>query len=731
MLFTLFVLFGCSVSIPYYDSMNYTDGADRSEFDNNLFYRNDNKTPIADVAAVYIDDPASSEYGYYYLYGTTSGTSIQCYRSKTLEVWEPIGTVFQLDGNGEDTEALYNCYWAPEVVFDRDEGRYYMFFSASEKNKQKCHVLYCAASDNPYGPFTLVHDNSDGREINYIQDNYSLFDLERFALKAESLGMRRNEVNNGYVMTIDAHPFSDPVTGRKYLYFKMDSIDKDFIVGMEMKNWYTPVYDTLSVLAESKLYTPGGEKNPFESRTRVNEGPYMIYRNGVYYLTFSVFGYGQPEYSVYQAVGAGPLEPFRKLTAEEGGIVLSADGGMMDNVSATGHHSIVERDGEYYIVYHAYPSALCEGSRYVAVDKLEWITVTDINGNPLDVMYANGPTKGIQPRFSFNSEYVNIAPDAEISMTNLLEGEAAALNDGLLLINQFVNSAFTQLYVPEVIFEKKTRITLDFKEYRKVRAVMIYNCNIIENIFDEVEKIEFFCRDEKGEYTAEIEGLNYDLKANANIDGTDGIAVYSRPGGAAAKVQPVGVTGQGVSYEGYVSNLSVDREVVALRIAFDKPLYEFDEETQTEIVPDNTAYFQYSIGFTVNGVTHSMDMFRNTTAHNFVFKEYVKTDTNTNENNSTKTMSDKLAFAKALNAGSVYVIIVREGAVYSSYYSLDGVTASPMFTDLTCLDGNDGFISSLFMRNKNPNEGGKTSIKDGVVVRGSTDYNAALAMIKI
>lgn len=118
-------------------------------------------------------------------------------------------------------------------------------------------------------------------------------------------------------------------------------------------------------------------------------------------------------------------------------------------------------------------------------------------------------------------------------MANLLEGEAAALNDGLLLINQFVNSAFTQLYVPEVIFEKKTRITLDFKEYRKVRAVMVYNSHIIENIFDEVEKIEFFCRDEKGEYTAEIEGLNYDLKANANIDETDGIAVYSRPGGAA------------------------------------------------------------------------------------------------------------------------------------------------------------------------------------------------------
>ena len=201
--------------------------------------------------------------------------------------------------------------------------------------------------------------------------------------------------------------------------------------------------------------------------------------------------------------------------------------------------------------------------------------------------------------------------------------------------------------------------------------------------------------------------------------------------GAAVKVQPVGTTGLGVSSNGYVSALSVEREVIAVRIAFDKLLYEFDEETQTEIVPDNTEYFQYSIGFTVNGVTHSIDMFRNTTAHNFVFKEYVKSDTNTNENNSTKTMSDKLAFAKALNAGSVYVVIVREGAVYSSYYSLDGVTLSPMFTDLNCLNGNDSFVSSLFMRNKNSNGGGKTSVLDGVVVRGSTDYTAAFAMIKV
>ncbi len=249
---------------------------------------------------------------------------------------------------------------------------------------------------------------------------------------------------------------------------------------------------------------------------------------------------------------------------------------------------------------------------------------------------------------------------------------------------------------------------------------------------------------ESGTFTVSTEEAVFDVLFNGvpvAADGAEGNSyTYSFTAGtkaditvrgAAVKVQPVGTTGLGVSSNGYVSALSVEREVIAVRIAFDKLLYEFDEETQTEIVPDNTEYFQYSIGFTVNGVTHSIDMFRNTTAHNFVFKEYVKTDTNTNENNSTKTMSDKLAFAKALNAGSVYVVIVREGAVYSSYYSLDGVTLSPMFTGLNCLNGNDSFVSSLFMRNKNSNGGGKTSVLDGVVVRGSTDYTAAFAMIKV
>ena len=134
--FMSFAALGCGNDLPYYDSMSYSVGKEKADYNNNLFYRNDNKTPIADVAAVYIDDPASSEYGYYYLYGTTSTTSIQCYRSKTLEDWEPMETVFELDGNSEAAEAVYNCYWAPEVILTATKAGIICFFGVGEKQAE-------------------------------------------------------------------------------------------------------------------------------------------------------------------------------------------------------------------------------------------------------------------------------------------------------------------------------------------------------------------------------------------------------------------------------------------------------------------------------------------------------------------------------------------------------------------------------------------------------------------
>ena len=58
---------------------------DDDKYNHKLFYRNDLLQDIADPQMIYISDPDSSEYGYYYLYGTTSAAvGFEAYRSKDL-----------------------------------------------------------------------------------------------------------------------------------------------------------------------------------------------------------------------------------------------------------------------------------------------------------------------------------------------------------------------------------------------------------------------------------------------------------------------------------------------------------------------------------------------------------------------------------------------------------------------------------------------------------------------
>ena len=69
-----------------------------------------------------------------------------------------------------------------------------------------------------------------------------------------------------------------------------------------MEDWLTPKLDTLTVLTQCGYYTTADfekEQNGEDVETiwyekltnKVNEGPFLYYRNGTYYLTTSVNGY--------------------------------------------------------------------------------------------------------------------------------------------------------------------------------------------------------------------------------------------------------------------------------------------------------------------------------------------------------------------------------------------------------------------------------------------------------
>lgn len=538
---------GGDVAIAYADGTSYAEKANFSTVGTDLFRRNEFETPIADPSVLKITDLdyyGTDVYGSYYLYGTTGGsTAMECFQSKDLTNWEYKGKAYAPDPSTELGQATASLIWATEVIYDENTDKYYALFSASEADVEKeeskrLYIAYCAVSDSPAGPFEVITNaNNETRNTEAtkkISDSYSLFnndELVRWGRKTFGGNFRmRNGLGQttDHVMTIDLHPFIDPVNNKKYLYFKMQGVyningrTRDVIAGVEMETWIKPKYDTLSLLAVAG-YTDAtcSEGNSYEDGTPTNEGGFVNYHNGKYYLTVSVFGYESDYYAVWQAVSDTPLGTYRKLTEAEGGLLLSTDGATRSDMFATGHHALLEVDDKMYIVYHAYQINDYSGAtRYVMADEVKWVTIEDKDGNPLDVMYVNGPTSSVTPKFEFASEYKNLAQSATITATGLASGsDKKWLNDGLYSINKNTNQDFIAEYVQEAAFDGEAKITVDLGSYKTVRGLMVFNSNDYFKAFQNVKKVEMQCKLANGqEFTAKIDNLKFDWKAYARYD---------------------------------------------------------------------------------------------------------------------------------------------------------------------------------------------------------------------
>ena len=528
------------IKMSYYDEASYADGEDCSTINENLFYRNERKVDVADPCVVYVDDENDADYGTYYLYGTTGNTGFFCWKSDDLVNWEGVGyALLYRDLTTPEGKAVSIDSWAPEVIYDGDADKWYMFFSSTPKDSSNSYIPYIAEGDSPAGPFTLVdhidsYTATDGTPLkdienietdnSYYYQRYMTFDPYQMSQAMENLGLGDMDATSDVLRAIDFHPYVDSATGDKYLYFNTSV--NSYIMGIKMNSWAEPDYSTLTIIAKPGYSTPSAaEKDvPNEMNTSVNEAAWITEHNGKYYLTYSTNSYKDKTYQVCQAVADSPLGEFRKLTEKEGGILLSADAALRDDVSGTGHSSIINAGGQYYIVYHKHNSVSEGGSsRHVAVDEIEWITVKDAQGNDLDVMYANGPTTSVQPLPEFASEYKNVASEAEVSATSLADDSSVScLTDGLLSVNRFANDDMVETYVKETCFTAETTITLTFDDYKTIRALMIYNSKNMESAFYNIERVEFDCRLEDGTLaTKYIDGLVFDWDAYTSTDDID------------------------------------------------------------------------------------------------------------------------------------------------------------------------------------------------------------------
>ena len=517
------VMTGC-VQLPHYDTFS-NEGQD---YNRNIFYRNDLTFGAADPSVIAITE--GDQIGYFYMYCTSDqigGSGYQAWRSKDLQNWECTGVAYLPDAESWGLSSL----WAPEVIYDEDymapgetePGAYIMFYSASDRFGQVVNTsgaignwlsIGMAWSKNPQGPFKQWTGTVPGG----IYADGTIYESYNVPISEPLLAFQRMPESNPYydhgtagaVKVIDASPYIDPDTGKKYLYFCHDlgaGYKTSEVWGMEMKDWHDPDYSTVVKLTHNKRTTVTGTKNDIEEGN-VNEAPFMIKNGDKYYLTFSVFSYTNKSYQVRQAVGDSPLGPFTKVSLNDGGAVIAAESSS-EYMSGTGHHCFVPVGNELFIVYHAHQNRTTGGGqRAIAIDRVFFVK----NDKGDVVLHANGPTYSIQPLPSAISGYKNIASKAKVTVTNAYSGDELTYdNDVSLLTDGIWKSRSLSRVAREFVFNKgESKITMTFDKYTTVRAIMIMNSYYYDDTFVQIANLEFKCEKNGMKTKAVINNLAFD-----------------------------------------------------------------------------------------------------------------------------------------------------------------------------------------------------------------------------
>lgn len=273
----------------------------------------------------------------YYIYSTTDGQPgwggwyYTAYSSSDLKDWTYEGIV--LDLKSDQVSWADGNAWAPaiEEKKTKDGYRYYLYFSGNPKNgggKQ----IGAATADSPTGPFT---------------------DLGHPMI---------TESPTGGGQQIDVDVFTDPVSGKSYLYW-----GNGYMAGAELNK------DMLSIKKKTlKVLTPeGGTLQDYAYR----EAPYVFYRNGLYYFMWSVDDTGSANYHVAYGTAKSPLGPIQVASDP---IVTLQDPEL--EIYGPAHNSVICKPGtdEWYIVYHRInkhylDKSLSPGThREVCIDRLEF-----------------------------------------------------------------------------------------------------------------------------------------------------------------------------------------------------------------------------------------------------------------------------------------------------------------------------------------------------------------------
>lgn len=303
--------------------------------------------------------------GKYYVYPTSDGFEdwggyyFKAFSSPDLVNWTDEGVILDLkkDVSWSDGNA-----WAPCII--KKNGKYYYYYSANtdrfERNVGK--AVGVAVCDTPAGQYV----DPLGHPIVY--DTMTITDED---------GAEKTMHYPGQV--IDPAVFTDPETGRSYLYWGNGSM------------WVCELNDDMiSLKGEPCCITP----------PNFREGAHVFYRKGVYYFTWAEDDTRSKNYHVRWGYSDNPMGP---IVGNE--ILIEKD--ESHGIYATGHHTIINvpDTDRWYVLYHRFNfPARFEGEysdyygvhRELALDKLTF----DKNGR---IVKAKPTLEGVTEGEEFNS----------------------------------------------------------------------------------------------------------------------------------------------------------------------------------------------------------------------------------------------------------------------------------------------------------------------------------------
>ena len=276
---------------------------------------------LADVSVYY--DEATDKF---YAYGTNDGNGIrnvyptQAWYSDDLKNWqhEDVNLPKEWEGNKE-------CFWAPSIQRNPNNGKYYLIYSVHAKTM-------IAVSDGPLGPWTDANLYAKDQPLVPDMDAQLFLDLDGTMYMAYS-------TNHLKLVKLDFDG-----NGKVFI----DNSDSEFNL-------------TGTAAAGQFKY-----KQILDYTGEFNEAAVIFEREGLYYLMWS--GSGGANYHVNYAVADSVTGPYRGISGSMTTPTLQSD--QQKNILGTGHHSVFEFEGRYYIAYHRQHYPFVDSKRQTAIDEI-------------------------------------------------------------------------------------------------------------------------------------------------------------------------------------------------------------------------------------------------------------------------------------------------------------------------------------------------------------------------